>query len=319
MVLGILIVPAIAFGILAFYFTQVPVHPLGGPLFDWLYGALSDSYLLLITGVFVNLTGAFLVNLLYNAHNYAERENYFPALIYFLIASSQLSWEFLNPVIVGNVFVLLALRRILRMYRVQEITSMIYDAGLFLSLGALFFPLLILAFPLLWFSLIQLRTFNLREWIVPFMGVSTPAIFAAVVFWWYDYTLDYSEFTTFSDQPFREIFTFHGALYYPLLIISVFIFLAGLLTFLNDMTTSTVHKKNTKKVYVTTSIFLLGIYIYGIALSEIQAGMLAVLAPPLAVFAGVYFSRSRRKKLRQALFYIWILLLIVYPILESMR
>ncbi len=133
MVLGFLIVPAIAFGVLASYFTQVPVHPLGGPLFDWLYIALSDSSILLTVGIVINLTGAFLVNLLYNAHNYAERENYFPALIYFLFASLQLSWEFLNPVMVGNVFVLLALRRILSMYRVQEITSMIYDASLFLS------------------------------------------------------------------------------------------------------------------------------------------------------------------------------------------
>ncbi len=151
------------------------------------------------------------------------------------------------------------------------------------------------------------------------MGVSTPALFAGVVFWWNDYTIDYSEFVNFSDQPFKQVFTAHGFWYYLLVIISLFIFLAGLLAFLNDMSTSTVHKKNTKKVYVTVSLFLLGIYIYGITLYENQTGLMAVLAAPVAVFSGVYFSQTRRRKLRQILFYIWILLLIIYPILGSVQ
>src|SRR5690606_26963099 len=99
----------------------------------------------------------------------------------------------LNPVLIGNIFVLLALRRILRMYRVQEITSMIYDAGVFLALGVLFFPLLIFVVPLLWLSLKQLRTFNIREWVVPIIGLLTPMAFAVVLFWWQGYTIGVSE------------------------------------------------------------------------------------------------------------------------------
>src|SRR5690554_1786237 len=169
MVFGVLLIPAIIYGVLALNFAQAPVHTLGGPLFDLLVGYVSTPYISVILGLIVNLIGAFLVNLLFNSHDYSERENYFPALFYFLLASLELSWIYLNPVLIGNVFVLLALRRILRMYRVQEITSMIYDAGFFLALGALFFPLLVFVFPLLWLSLIQLRTFNLREWTVPFI------------------------------------------------------------------------------------------------------------------------------------------------------
>src|SRR5690606_11515666 len=150
----------------------------------------------------VNLIGAFLVNLLYNSHDYPERENYFPALFYFLLASLELSWIYLNPVLIGNIFVLLALRRILRMYRVQEITSMIYDAGFFLALGALFFPLLIFVFPLLWLSLKQLRTFNFREWIVPLVGLLTPGVFTWAVFWWKGYSLNVAEYTDFNSLSF---------------------------------------------------------------------------------------------------------------------
>lgn len=315
MVFGVLLIPAIIYSILALNYAQAPVHPLGGPLFDILNDLISRPYISVILGLIINLIGAFLVNLLYNAHDYSERENYFPALFYFLLSSLQLSWIYLNPVLIGNVFVLLALRRILRMYRVQEITSMIYDAGFFLSIGALFFPLLILVFPLLWISLIQLRTFNFREWIVPIFGLLTPITFTVVFFWWQGYSLDVSEYIAFTGLPLAEIFAGHGFWYLPILILSLLILFIGLVAFLNDMSTSTVHKKNTKKVFVTVSLFMLAVCIYGLSLATMQAGMFATLAIPVSVFASVYFSRTRRKKFVIFLFYIWVLLLFFYPLL----
>lgn len=317
LVISLLIIPAILYGLLTFFDGQVPVHPLGGPLFDVLNSYLQPPILSIIAGLIVNLIGAFLINLLYNEHDYAERVNYFPALIYFLLASLQTSWIYLNPVLIGNIFVLLALRRMLRMYRVQEITSMIYDAGLFLALGALFFPLLVLVFPLLWLGLVQLRTFNFREWIVPLVGLLTPTIFTLVGFWWFDYTLDISEFIRFSDLQTDVLFASHSFWYLPVLFLSVFILFAGLIIFIRDMNTSTVHKQNTKKVFITTSIFMLIVCLYGLALESTQTGMFTALAIPVSVYTGVYFSRTRRKNLVLILFYIWIALLFLYPVLAA--
>ena len=317
LVFSLLIIPAILYGLLTLYSGQVPVHPLGGPLFDVLDSYLQLPILSIIAGLVVNLIGAFLINLLYNEHNYSERVNYFPALIYFLLASLQTSWVYLNPVLIGNVFVLLALRRMLRMYRVQEITSMIYDAGVFLALGALFFPLLVLVFPLLWLSLVQLRTFNFREWIVPLVGLLTPIVFTVVAFWSFDYTLDISEFRSFSKLQFNDLFVSHGFWYLPVLVLSLFILFAGLIVFIRDMNTSTVHRQNTKKVFITTSIFMLVVCLYGLGLENTQPGMFTSLAIPVSVYTGVYISRSKRKNLLLILFYTWIALLFFYPVLGA--
>jgi len=192
---------------------------------------------------------------------------------------------------------------------------MIYDAGFFLSLGALFFPLLILVFPLLWISLKQLRTFNFREWVVPIIGLLTPMAFTIVIFWWQDYTLEVSEYKAFNGVPLAEIFAGHGFWYLPLLILSLLILIIGLFSFLSDMSTSTVHKKNTKKVFASVSVLMLAVCIYGLSLSSVQAGMFATLAIPVSVFASVYFSRPHRKKFVIVLFYLWVLLLFFYPIL----
>lgn len=314
-VFGLLIVPAIAYGLLAYFSGQVPEQPLGGPLFDLLYEFLDSPILLIISGLAINLLGAFLINLLYNEHNYAAWVSYFPALIYFLFASSQISWIFLNPVLIGNVFVLLALRRMLTMYRVQEITSMIYDAGIFLAIGALFFPLLAIVFPLLWVSLIQLRTFNIREWIVPLVGLLTPTAFTIGVFWWLDFELDISEFISFSQLSLQSLFVGHGFWYLPAVILSLFILIAGLIIFIKDMNISTVHKQNTKKVFLSAGILLLAMCLYGLGLESNQLGMLSILAIPASVFTGVYFTRSKPKTMIIILFYIWILLLLFYPVL----
>ncbi len=314
-VLGLLALPALAFGSFALFYTGRPPMPLGGFVFDWLNALISLPLLQILAGVVVNLIGAVLINHLYNAHDYADRENYFPALFYLLFTSLQLSWQYFNPVLAGNVFLLLALRRLLRMYRVQEITGMIYDAGVFLGIAALFYPPFIIAFPLLWISLIQLRTFNIREWLVPITGLLTPLIYAALFYWWFEINLDLPEYFQLMPLHFKSLISAHSFFFYILLLFSLFVFFAGFLIFIREMGISTVHKKNTKKVFISLTFILCLMWVASLALNEDQTGLSCLLAVPISVYGGVLFSRARRRrKLLTTIFYIWILLLVFYPI-----
>lgn len=192
---------------------------------------------------------------------------------------------------------------------------MIYDAGVFLGIAALFYPPFILAFPLLWISLIQLRTFNIREWIVPFTGLLTPVIYAAIFYWWFELKFDPMHYFQLEPLHFNSLISAHSFLFYLVLIFSTFVFLAGLLIFIREMGISTVHKKNTKKVFVTLTFIIGVVWLVSIALNEGQTGLPGLLAIPVSVFGGVLFSRvRRRKKLVITVFYIWLLLLIVYPL-----
>lgn len=316
-VFGLLLIPAIGYGILSAYWGEATAQPLGGPLFDLIYDYTQSSVLLIVLGLIVNLTGAFLINQIYNEHSYTERVTYFPALIYFLLVSIQSSWVYFNPVFVGNVFVLLALRRMLAMYRVQEITSMIYDAGLLLALGAMFFPLLVFVFPMLWVSLIQLRTFNFREWIVPLVGLLTPTAFMIGMYWWLEYELDISEFMSFSELSIQSLFVGHNFWYLPAIILSLFLLVAGIILFIREMNTSTVHRQNAKKVFISSNFLLLALCLYGLGLESSQSGIMGVLAIPVSVYTGVYFTRIRPKIFLRVLFHIWILLLLFYPVLAK--
>lgn len=313
-VLGLLILPAVAFGVLAFYYTSSPIMPLGGPAFDWLNGLIPISTIQILLGILVNLVGAFLLNRLYNAHDYANKENYFPALFYFLFTNLQLSWGYFNPVFIGNVFVLLALRRILRMYRVQEITGMIYDAAVFIGIAALLYPPFILAFPLLWISLAQLRTFNIREWLVPLTGLLTPVLYAAVFYWWFGLNLDLARYFQLAPLPLKTLLSQHSFLFYLVLIFSLFVFFGGMLIFVREMGVSTVHKKNTKKVFITLTFILCAVWLASVAINENQTGLPGLFAIPVSVFGGILFSSNRRKKVLSFIFYIWLFLLVFYPL-----
>lgn len=313
-VLSLLTIPALGFGLLTFLYSSPPDSYLGGPLFKGILALLSVPLLQIIAGIAVNILSAVMVNRLYNIHDYGARENYFPGLFYFLFMSLQLSWNYINPMMVGNLFLLLALHRLLRMYRVQEITSMIYDASVFLCIAALVFPPFVLSFVLLWLSMAQLRSFNLREWLVPITGLLTPVLYVLVFYWWTGFEFDFSAFTLVTQKSQIGLFSQGNFIFYATLLVSFCIVFLGAVRFIREMRISTVHKQNTKKVFATTSVVLGIVWLLGVWMAGYQPKMTVLFAIPISVFGGVYFSHVRRRIVQLTLFYLWIVLLLLYPV-----
>ena len=300
---------AVVIAVLAGLYSAPPSDMMGGMLFKQLLNLIGGSkIILLICGTLVNLVSALLINKLSNDHEFTERENYFPSLVYFLFLSLNLSWYYLNPVVLGNLFLLLALRRLLRIYRVQNVTAKLYDAGLLLTLGVLFFPPLIIALLLIWVSLAQLRTFNFREWIVPLFGIATPVVYGAVYYWWFDVSPDYYRFMRFTGFSWGELQDANSPVDYAFMIIGFILSLVGLSRFFREMTISTVHKKNTKAVFLWVCLLISAVYFTASALLIDQAGTTLLWAIPCAIFLPVFFTFNRHKNLISAAYYIWLVL-----------
>lgn len=313
-VVSLLIVPALVYAGLVAGFGIPGDFVIGGPAYDGLKLLIPGAVPHLIVGVVINLLSAYLVNRIFNAHSYGDRENYFPALFYFLFVSLEPSWNYVNPVMTANLFLLLALRRLLRMYRVQEVTGMIFDAGVFIGIAVLLYWPLILVVPLLWLSLIQLRTFNIREWLVPFSGLAVPAIYAAVACWWFDVKRGIPAWNELSADPDTAIFQGHNLWFWLVFIFTLFVFLVGLAGFLREMQVSTVHKKNTKKVFVTLTVLLIVVWVAAFFTGVHHPVLTGLLVIPLSVYSGIFFSRARRRKWHIVVFYIWLALLVIFPL-----
>jgi hypothetical protein len=317
MVLVFLLIPAIVLGVLAYLYGSPPVSELGGPVFDWLFDWLNPYWLKVLLGIIINLAAAILINSISNNHDYADKEQYFPALVYFITASLSLSWQVFNPVLAGNLFVLLALRRLLAMSREQNVIAMVFDAGVFLGIAVLFYPPILFVFPFLWMTHLQFKSFNLREWLVALSGVLLPALYALAAYWWFSYVLNISEFYSFHGLNTNEWFQHNDVLFYLLSASSLVIFILGAFRFIADMSASTVHRKNTKRAFIWLSLLLTGIYFYSSALEATQDGLLFILLIPFAIYGGVFFTESRQRKLNVLFFYLWLMLSIAYMIFSE--
>ncbi len=306
-VLAILAIPAVLFGVYA-YMNAAPTEAVaGGPLFDLLERyVLKIRWINLTLGMAVNIFGAIVLNRISNRHEYCSKENYFPGLLYFFFVSLDPQWIYLNPLSISNVLIFLAVRRLLAIHRVQDAAGNIFDAGIILGLGTLFFPPLIVAVPLIWLSLGQLRTFSFREWLIPVSGFVIPFIYAAVYYWWYGLSLQYNEYTTKLNASWGNLFAGENTVEYGFIAFSILLSIIGLGRFISSLSSSTVNQKNTRIVFMWTSSILLVLYAYISALAfDIDEAPIA-MAAHFSIFGSVFFLIEKRRKIISALFYIWL-------------
>ncbi len=313
-VLAFLVLPAAIAAVAALFFSEGTAPVLAGPAFDLLFGYVHRIPALSVAlGAAVILAGAVLVNSVYNVHEYADRENYMPAAVYVLFGISSPEWLYFNPVFTANIFLLLALRRLLRIYRISNAASMLYDAGLFTALAVLFYPPAAACVPFLWVGMNRLRSATLREWFIPLLGLGTPVVYALAAYWWFEMTPDFEEFSDLGGR-FRfgpDAETPHSRLFFLFLGITLAAVLIGSVRFLSGMGVSTVHRKNTKAVFVWFSIFLVFTFVYTGFLPENDVAAVASLAAPTAVFASFSFNTDKARRWSGLLLYFWTALVVL--------
>ena len=318
-VLVLLLVPAALAGGLALFYSGPTAPELAGPAYDLLFHPVNQWPIFsVVLGLFLIIAGALLVNNIFNVHEYAQRETYLPAFVYFMIGCSALEWVYFNPIFLGNVLLLLSLRRFLRIYRTANATAMLYDAGLFLALACIVYPPFVCVAPFIWVAMYQLRSASLREALVPIVGMATPALYVVAVYWWYGAQPDLSEFLTFKgnfsvgpDGSMGPMFYWFGA--FTLVLTAL-----GLALFASGMGSSTVHRKNSKRVFLWLSLFLVLVIAYTGVLQTSDVGSTAVLAIPAAVLLTMAFAYDQKKWVADIMFYSWLLMAIlrmVYPII----
>jgi len=114
---------------------------------------------------------AFLVNRLFNTHEFYERNVYLPSLIYILLI-------FLFPMslrmgedLIGHTFFILSLHQLLNIKQNEDARKQVFLSGLFIGLATSFLPIYIYFLLFMWASLLTIRPFVFREVILPVFGV----------------------------------------------------------------------------------------------------------------------------------------------------
>ncbi|MEZ4983662.1 MAG: hypothetical protein R2795_01275 [Saprospiraceae bacterium] len=159
------------------------------------YPVLND-YLGIVLVFFVGIVA----NGIVFSHRLAVQVTLFPGV--FVILASSLLPDFLSysPYMVANLFVLLSLRAILQIYRSVSAADVIFNAGFWIGMAALWVPSFLLILPFAGITLTQLKSGRYRDQFILWIG----AFFVLYMVWlghyWYDSQ------AVFWDLEFKQAF-----------------------------------------------------------------------------------------------------------------
>lgn len=185
-VIFILIISAITlwlYGFIEPVGIKIPADNLYMPLNNFImqYFEVNSFFSVLFTFVLV-LIQAFLMVQFNKKYILINYRTYLPAFFYIIISASFAHLQRINPVIIGCLFIFVAMDFIFNIYRKEYTLNMVYLAGFFIAVASLFWAPFMVYICILFISLLILRPFIGREWIVGVLGFLTPFLFVFIYY-----------------------------------------------------------------------------------------------------------------------------------------
>ncbi|MGQ0828681.1 MAG: DUF6427 family protein [Bacteroidota bacterium] len=294
--------PFIALAIWVFGFISPSVIPVRYtmPLYELIASVLIGvPWLSTCIAFLLIIAEAFVLNYIITKNEVIIKQSYLPALLYIVFMSNSSGMLMLHPPLFANLFLLFAINKLLSSYRKDTAFSQVFDAGMLVSIASLFYFPYIVFLPLLGISLILLRPFIWREWVISFIGVLLPYIFIITFYFW-NGTLDYFWY----DKVFFPILNEETTVkidqsYYFLLGTGGLILLFSFGKLFGGLGTRAQKTKN--GIVLMIWIFLLSCFSIFIA-PEISIKYFAALAIPISVFCAHFFVNVKKEWWAELLF-----------------
>lgn len=237
---------------------------------------------------------------------------FLPAFFYILISSSLVDIQEINPVLLGNFFIFFALDLIFKIYRSDYALSEIYLAGFFIAIASLIWAPFAIFQLLIWASLIIMRPFIGREWIVSILGFLTPVLFAFVMYYVFLdnvalYAILYNIKNEFMIVPNFKSISLSSILFYSFLLFII------LIASYNIIRNYQNRKIKTRKYFVINLFyFLIGLSIF-LFFKRVSYEIIYILSIPVSFLLTDYFYSTKKN------FFLNIILLLLYAGLVYMQ
>lgn len=237
--------------------------------------------------------GAIIISFIAVKQEVVEKQNYFPVFIFMLLSVACLNPFQLSPQIFTNVFVLYAVYKLLKTYREENSLNQIYVAAFWLSVSSFISISSIINFPLFFITLLILRPFYWREWLVALLGFASPLmLFECVAYLsdfnqWYFIKAAQLFFNSLKLPSFSEY-------YVPLSLLLTVLFILSLFSNIINGFGNTVKKQRTKSFllwFAFMSIF--GFFSGG----SNTSGIILTYALPLSIFIGDFLFSLKQIKI----------------------
>ncbi|GAB4131384.1 MAG: hypothetical protein Fur0041_01690 [Bacteroidia bacterium] len=141
-----------------------------------------------VVGFLIMLGNAFLLNYIVRKNQLLSRKSWLPALMFVVFSACTPGLLWPHASLFASFFLLLSLLLVLETYRQDKSLGAVFHVGLMVGLAAQFYlpALVFLIFHLI--SLLILRPFIWREWVVIIIGAILPFIYVLFYFFMKDHT-----------------------------------------------------------------------------------------------------------------------------------
>ncbi|HJZ41403.1 MAG TPA: DUF6427 family protein [Bacteroidales bacterium] len=281
--------------------------PLGELLlsFNIRYRLLSSLAALLI----VLLNGYLLVQL-NTIYIFIPGRTQLPALFYFILVTGFYQLHQLNPALVASSLIIILFYRLLNTYKDEATSYNFMDAGILVSLAALFyFPALALLL-LIPISLVNLRPFNWREWAYSILGLLLPFIFLFSIYYLADIPVsDYFNKLAGSFEQGKQVFRTGVIINWTYVFLNLVISSYFMISLIGNI------KIHARKFFILFFwFFLVSVLIY-LVIPGTGNEMVYFLSVPLAFLFGHYFLKCKRNWINDLLFLLFLVLLVLQRII----
>ena len=275
---------------------------IGGNAF---YGAMFSFSLILLM--------LFLLSNFNTAHFFINERTFLPSLIFVLLTGLFPYYQTLNPVLPASVLLMLAIRRIIDSYRKATTAYNFFDASLLIGTGSLFYANLVWFAILVFIGIAIFRTGNIKELIISVIGLVTPALITAGIYYIADKDIP-------SLVDLLNINLFAGSEKYS---ISIYV-IVGLISLGLIILISTVHLLslfNNKKIKSRNTFtlliwsFVISIAVY-LAVPSSSTEILILAAIPASYIIAHYLILSRNRILPDICFAVIFILVVFMQILN---
>lgn len=147
-----------------------------------LHSFFGNSYIFYQLISFVLLfTQATLFNRICNYQKILPKPNFLPGMCYILITSLLPDWNHFSAPLLINSIMLWVIYQMVALYNNERATSTIFNIGIFTGLVSLLYIPALAFLLLIFFALIVMRPFRLREWLMGLLGFTFPYYFLFII------------------------------------------------------------------------------------------------------------------------------------------
>ena len=282
------------------------------PLYILLKLAIGNSHV--VSAVFSIMVVSLMAYLLVNFNTsvfFINERTFLPALIYILLGGLFPEYQGLNPAIPASLFLMLAIIRIMDGYRKPGIAYNFFDAGILISVGSLFYANLI------WFGLLViigialLRTGDIAEIAISFLGLLTPYLLTFSLYYVMGRDLrelalliENNLFSRTNDYLFSRLTIV--ALIFTGIIILVSIFHLFML-----LNTKKIKSRQTFSLLIWGFLISIGVYNF---LPSVSIEIIWIISIPASYFLTHYFVFAKKKVISEIFFSVLYILIILIQI-----